>query len=161
MKILGIDPGTTRTGYGLIEKSKGVRLVECGLISGEGASLEGRLIILEAELTKIIKRLKPDLVCLEKLFFTKNKKTASSVSEARGVILLVIGQLGIKFLEFTPSEIKASVAGDGRADKKGVAKAVCFALGESSIPGPDDVSDALAIALMGSFERGLRVGPHT
>ncbi|MDD5710571.1 MAG: crossover junction endodeoxyribonuclease RuvC [Candidatus Colwellbacteria bacterium] len=155
MKILGIDPGTTRIGYGLIEKNGGVRLISSGLIDGGKVPRDQRLVLLEGELTKLLKRFRPDLVSLEKLFFTKNKRTAMSVSEARGVITLTIQKLNIPLLEFTPSDIKAVVAGNGRADKEEVKRAVCYTLGIESILGPDDVSDALAVALRGSFEHTL------
>ena len=151
MRILGIDPGTTRIGYGLIEKNGGVRLIDSGLISGEGVSRDKRLVLLEKELVKLIRHLNPDLVSLEKLFFTKNKRTAMAVSEARGVIILTVRKLGVPLLEFTPSDIKATVAGNGRADKEEVKRAVCYTLGIRSVPEPDDVSDALAIAIRGSF----------
>ena len=156
MKILGIDPGTTRTGYGVIQKSRGVSLVACGLINGEEVKKEDRLSYLEKELGKLVREHKPDLICLEKIFFSKNKKTASSVSEARGVILLVLQRSRIKFIEFGPSEIKSVVAGSGNASKKEVLRAVCWTLGVKDIPGPDDISDALAIALRGAFDPSQR-----
>ncbi|MEX2054112.1 MAG: crossover junction endodeoxyribonuclease RuvC [Candidatus Colwellbacteria bacterium] len=152
MKVLGIDPGTTRIGYGVVEKDKGLHLIDCGLIDGEGVALDRRLAHLETEVDKLIKHHQPDIVCLEKLFFTNNKKTASAVSEARGVIILTVQRAGIKLLEFTPSEVKSTIAGDGRADKDGVRRAVEWTLKTDNIPGPDDVSDALAIALRGIFE---------
>ncbi|MDP3953236.1 MAG: crossover junction endodeoxyribonuclease RuvC [bacterium] len=152
MKILGIDPGTTRTGWGVIEKNKGLHLIDCGLISGEGVDIGNRLAHLEEEVERLIYLHQPDMVCLEKLFFSNNQKTASAVSEARGVVILTVQKAGFKLLEFTPSEIKSTVAGDGRADKEGVRRAVEWTLGADSIPGPDDVSDALAIALRGAFE---------
>ncbi|MBU2101112.1 crossover junction endodeoxyribonuclease RuvC [Patescibacteria group bacterium] len=153
MIILGIDPGTTRIGYGLIEKDAGIHLLRCGLISGEGVAPEEQLVLLEKELVSLINKTTPDLMCVEKLFFSKNKKTAFAVAEARGVIIMSARKLGIKVLEFAPNEIKSIVAGDGRADKKGVERAVCMTLGTDSIPGPDDVSDALAVALCGAFSR--------
>ena len=152
MKILGIDPGTTRIGYGLIEKNRGIKLITCGLINGEDRKKGDRLLYLEKEIQALITTHKPDLVCLEKLFFSKNKKTASSVSEARGVILLVLQKNNMEFMEFSPSEVKSIIAGNGRADKKDVLRAVVWTLGVKNIPGPDDVSDALAIALMGAFD---------
>lgn len=158
MKILGIDPGTTRTGYGVIEKDKGLHFVDCGLIDGEGIAPENRLAHLEQELEELIYRHQPDLICLEKLFFTKNKKTANMVSEARGVVILTVQKAGFKLVEFSPSEVKAMVAGDGRADKEGVKRAVQWTLKMKDIPGPDDVSDALAIALRGAFDVGLERG---
>lgn len=156
MKILGIDPGTTRTGYGLIEKNGGVKLLACGLIDGEKVKKEDRLSRLEEGVENLIHTYRPDLVCLEKLFFSKNKRTASSVSEARGVILLVIQKSGVKFMEFGPSEIKSAVAGNGSANKAQVMRAVMWTLGVKTIPGPDDVSDALAIALRGAFDLSQR-----
>ncbi|KKU55346.1 MAG: Crossover junction endodeoxyribonuclease RuvC [Parcubacteria group bacterium GW2011_GWA1_47_11] len=156
MKILGIDPGTTRTGYGLIEKDRGVKLLACGLIDGEGVGKENRLSHLEKGIQALINTHKPDLVCLERLFFSKNKKTASSVSEARGVILLVLQKSGVDFVEFSPSEVKSAVAGDGGAGKRDVLRAVMWTLGVKDIPGPDDISDALAIALRGAFDLPLR-----
>ena len=153
MTILGIDPGTTRIGYGFIEKNKGLHMLDCGLINGEGVEVEQRLVHLEGEFEKLLKEKKPDLVCLEKLFFAKNKKTASAVSEARGVLLLVVRKAGFDLMEFTPSEIKSTVVGDGKANKNAVKQAVMMTLGVKDIPGPDDVSDALAVALRGSFER--------
>ena len=156
MKILGIDPGTARTGWGLIEKDRGVRLVGCGLISGEGMDKGERLSFLEKGVEDLIKVHKPDLVCLEKLFFSTNKKTASSVSEARGVVLLVIQKHALKLMEFGPSEMKSAVAGNGAAGKKEVSQAVMWTLKIQTIPGPDDVSDALAIALMGAFSMPLQ-----
>ena len=152
MKILGIDPGTTRIGYGLIEKNKGMKLLACGLINGEGIEKDGRLSHLENEVQALIDTHSPDLACIEKLFFAKNKKTASSVSEARGVILLVLQRSGVRFVEYGPSEIKAAVAGNGGADKRDVLQAVKWTLGVKEIPGPDDVSDAIAVALKGAFE---------
>lgn len=156
MKILGIDPGITRTGYGLIEKDQGVKLITCGLIDGEDVEKKDRLSYLEKGVQALIRVHKPDLVCLEKLFFSKNKKTASSVSEARGVILLVLQKHGLKFMEFSPSEVKSAIAGNGRANKKDVLRAVVWSLGVKDIPGPDDVSDALAIALRGAFDISLK-----
>ncbi|MCR4261226.1 MAG: crossover junction endodeoxyribonuclease RuvC [Candidatus Colwellbacteria bacterium] len=156
MKILGIDPGTTRTGYGVIQKNRGVHLVACGLINGEGVKKEDRLSHLEKGIRKLIREHKPDLICLEKIFFSKNKKTASSVSEARGVILLVLQRSGVGFMEFGPSEIKSIVAGRGNASKEEVLRAVSWTLGVKDIPGPDDVSDALAIALRGAFDPSQR-----
>ena len=152
MRILGIDPGTTRTGYGLIEKNGGVRLIDSGLIDGEGVARDKRLVLLEKELVRLMGRFNPDLVSLEKLFFAKNKRTAMDVSEARGVIILTVRRLNVPLSEFTPSDIKAMVAGNGRANKEEVRQAVCYTLGIQSIPGPDDISDALAVALRGSFD---------
>jgi len=90
---------------------------------------------------------------VEKVYFSKNKKTALSVAEARGVILYTARKLGVPVLEFTPTDVKSVVAGDGKSDKASLAKIVGITLGEKNIDGPDDVSDALAIAIRASFER--------
>lgn len=159
--LLGLDPGTTRVGYGLIEKSPThkLSLVACGLIRIEGENASLRLLSLNRELEKILRTHQPKSVSVESLFFSKNKKTALSVAEARGAILLSIERFGIPILEFTPSSVKSVVAGDGRCSKKALAKIVALTLGVENIPGPDDVSDALAVAIRGSFEpfqeRGL------
>lgn len=152
--FLGLDPGTTRMGYGLVEKEGGkLALVRCGIIeSSLSTSQVGRLLILEKVLVQIIKAAQPTVAGIEKLYFSKNKKTALSVAEARGVMVVTLGKLKIPILEFDPTDVKRAVAGDGHCDKKTLAKIVRLTLGEKSLPGPDDASDALAIAIRASFE---------
>jgi len=159
MIILGIDPGTTRMGYGIIESEKGAELIACGILGDETASSQKeRLGVINEELEKIILKYKPDLIGIEKLFFSKNKKTALSVAEARGVVLAVSDRANIPTLEFGPSDIKRVVAGDGRCDKGTLARIVSITLGVENIPGPDDVSDALAVAIRASFEPNVGGG---
>lgn len=153
MIILGIDPGTVRVGYGCIKKSGGLSMVACGLLGDSTKDHIDRLVYIGEEVRKLINKYKPDLMGIEKVYFSKNKKTAFVVSEARGVILFVAKQMNVPILEFTPSDVKRVVAGDGRADKKSLARVVEMTLGEEHIEGPDDVSDALAIAIRASFER--------
>lgn len=152
--FLGLDPGTTRIGYGLIKKSgEKLALLECGVLKSPlSTSQVDRLLALEKHLTQIIKTERPSVAGVEKLYFAKNKKTALGVAEARGVMLLTLGKLKIPVLEFDPTDVKRTVAGDGHCDKKTMAKMVCITLGEESLPEPDDASDALAVAIRASFE---------
>jgi len=151
--ILGIDPGTTRIGYGVISKNgSSLKLLECGLI--EPGREKSRFKNLERGLSMLIKKHKPDLAAVEKLYFSKNKKTAMSVAESRGIILFILDKYSFKTLEFDPNDVKSAVTGFGKSDKKAVAKYVCLTLGIQRVDGPDDISDALAIAIRASFERG-------
>lgn len=149
--ILGIDPGTTRIGYGFIKKlGPLVELMDYGVI--EPGRSEARLRNLERRLVALIKKHRPQLAAVEKIYFSKNKKTAISVAESRGIILFILSKNKIKTLEFNPNDIKSAVAGSGRSDKKTVSKYVCLRLGVGKINGPDDAADALATALRASFE---------
>ncbi len=150
--ILGIDPGTTRIGYGIIKKvGSRACLVGYGVIEpGRG---ESRFRNMERSLNSIIKKYKPRLAAIEKIYFSKNKKTAMSVAESRGIIMFILSKHKIKTLEFTPNEVKSAVTGSGTSDKKAVTRYVCLTLGVEKVNGPDDVSDALAIALLASFQR--------
>lgn len=110
-----------------------------------------RLAALRVELEKLIRTFAPACIAVEKLFFTKNVKTAMRVGEARGVVMLVAGTLGIPVVEFTPNEIKVAVTGYGRAEKMQVQKMVKTLLALPELPSPDDVADALAVAYTGSL----------
>jgi crossover junction endodeoxyribonuclease RuvC len=152
MIILGIDPGTTRLGYGVIKKDLGLGFIDCGVLGDKTLDEHERLVFLEKELKKLIVRYKPNLVGLEKVFFSKNKKTALLVAEVRGVILALLKRRGIIVLEFSPSDIKKAVAGDGFCDKNALARIVASSLGVKNPSWQDDASDALAIAIRASFE---------
>ncbi len=154
MRILGIDPGTTRVGFGVIEAGKDIRPVAYGTIGVEAKSSYLRLKAIERDLRKIIKKYHPEVAAVEKLFFAKNQKTAMAVSEARGVILLVLGEEGVQLKEYAPSEVKSAVAGSGVATKRAVEKIVALILKIPKIQGFDDASDALALAIRASFEKG-------
>ncbi len=148
MLILGIDPGSTRVGYGIIKKDGNeFSFVKSGLLKIISKNKNLRLLELEKSFRKLLEQHKPDIVALEKLFFVKNLKTGLEVAQARGVLTLLAVQRKIPILEYTPSEIKLNVAGYGSADKKAVAKMVVKILKLDEINGPDDISDALAIAL--------------
>ncbi len=148
--VLGIDPGTATTGFGLVrERDDGsLEMVEFGIISTpKEEAAHHRLVQLYDEMKKIIKRHKPDSVGVEKLFFQRNISTAIAVGQARGVLMLAIAQAGLDVAEYTPNEVKQAVAGYGSADKKQVQEMVRVLLSMPSIPKPDDAADALAIAI--------------
>lgn len=150
MRILGIDPGTGILGFGVIDidaKSKAV-LVDAGVIRTPAKQPDSdRLLTIYNELTEVIKELKPEVMSVEKLFFAQNVTTAMSVSQARGVVLLMGKQHDMELHEYTPLQIKMALTGYGRADKKQVQEMVRIVLGLKEIPKPDDCADALAAAL--------------
>ena len=149
MKILGIDPGTATTGFGLITK-EGPKLtkIDCGVIStSKDLDMPKRLSILFNDLQEIVQTHKPDVMSVEKLFFTNNITTAMTVSQARGIVLLVASQNNIPIAEYAPLQVKMSATGYGKATKKQVQEMVKKILKLSVIPKPDDAADALAIAI--------------
>ncbi len=149
MRILGIDPGLAIVGYGVIDSEKGVyRPVDCGVINTpKELSLPERLELIYKGMGELIETFNPDQVAIEELFFTKNITTGITVAEARGVILLVCKQSGLPMFEYTPNQIKQSLTGYGKADKKQIQFMITRLLGLKAIPKPDDAADALAIAL--------------
>lgn len=161
MIILGIDPGTATTGYGIIESSpqpspdrrgrKGegrLKLVEYGCIeTSKKNPLESRLFEIYNDLNKLIKKYKPGILAVESLFFFKNLKTAISVAQARGVVLLCGEMNNLKIMEFTPLQIKQSLTNYGKAEKKQVQFMVQKLLDLKTLPKPDDAADALAVAI--------------
>jgi len=149
MIILGIDPGTATTGFGLIKKSKSnLKLLKYGLITTPAnLSTAERLNKLHKELALLIKKEKPNIVAVEDIFFFKNLKTAIKVSQARGVILLTAAKLKIPVFECTPLQVKQAITSYGRAEKIQVQKMVKTLLNLKEIPKPDDAADALAVAI--------------
>lgn len=149
MKIIGIDPGTGILGFGVIEVLRNKpRLITAGVITTPAHTpLEERLVEIFDSLTSIIEETRPDVMCIEKLFFAQNITTAISVSHARGVAMLTGQQGGLKIAEYTPLQIKQTLTGYGRADKKQVQEMVKLHLGLKSVPKPDDAADALATAI--------------
>jgi len=148
--ILGIDPGIADTGFGAIIKENGgkIRCLGYGSIKTKAKlDLPERLEILNKELEKIIKKYQPDLVAVEQLFFCKNVKTAMTVGQARGVILLTCRKLKKDIIEFTPLQVKQAVSSYGKASKSQVQKMVKTLLGLKEIPRSDDAADALAVAI--------------
>ncbi len=153
MRIIGIDPGTGIMGFGVIDVVKdSVKLVDAGVITTPARTPHGeRLEDIFDSLTAIIASTKPDVVSIEKLFFSQNITTAMTVSEARGVALLVAQQAKLPIAEYTPQQIKQTVTGYGKADKKQVQEMVRLQLGLSEVPKPDDCADALAAAITHSL----------
>ena len=149
MRILGIDPGTGILGFGVIEIRKNKpMIVDAGVIRTPVKEDDAvRLLTIYDELTDIIASTKPDVMSVEKLFFITNITTAMTVSQARGVVLLCGQQAGLKLFEYTPLQIKQSMTGYGRADKKQIQEMVRVILGLEEVPKPDDCADALAAAL--------------
>lgn len=161
MIILGIDPGYATIGFGVIEKiNSDVRAIDYGVIqTPKNESIPVRLAMLDESLTKIIHRYKPDAVSVEELFFNTNITTGIKVAQARGVILLcAIKECG-RLYEYTPLQIKQSLTGNGRADKKQMQYMVKSFLNLRQEPKPDDAADALAAAIChaGMSEYSTRV----
>ncbi len=150
MIILGIDPGTATTGYAVIKhiKTQEYEILDFGTIqTPKSLSDSERLLMLQLDLAKIIKKFKPARAGVEKLYFETNAKTAMSVSQARGVVLLTLEKNKIPLQEFTPLQVKSAICGYGKADKKQVQYMVKQTFKLKKIPKPDDAADALAIAL--------------
>lgn len=158
MKILGIDPGTSRIGFGLIETEGGLKLLRYGVVEAKEKDLPGKIFNFSKQLSDLITELQPDLAAVEKLFFSKNRKTALDVAQARGAILSLLLSRNIKFVEFGPSEVKLNVTGYGSSDKQAVAKMVKAILKVSELPGYDDASDALAIAITAANQKTFKNG---
>lgn len=153
MRILGIDPGTGILGFGVIDvNGSKITMVDAGVITTPAHTPhDERLEDIYNGLTEIVKSTKPDAYSVEKLFFTKNVTTAMTVAEARGVALLVARQHGIPIAEYTPPQIKQTLTGYGKADKKQVQEMVRLQLGLKEVPKPDDCADALAAAITHAF----------
>jgi crossover junction endodeoxyribonuclease RuvC len=149
MMILGVDPGTAITGYGVLQSDGDtLEMITLGAITTPATwNMPRRLQQIHTELTALIAKYQPTDAVVEKLFFSKNVRTALSVGQARGVALLAAAQAGVKIHEYTPLEIKQAVVGYGRADKTQVQQMVKVLLQLDFVPQPDDAADALAIAI--------------
>lgn len=150
MKILGIDPGTAITGYGLVRglEGGGLELVDFGVIRTEpDTPIPERLEQLHDQLTALLTLHQPDSGAVEKLYYQRNVSTAMTVGQARGVCLLALAQAGIPTDEYNPREVKQAVAGYGGAGKRQVQEMVRTLLTMDDIPRPDDAADALAVAI--------------
>ncbi|PJE59913.1 MAG: crossover junction endodeoxyribonuclease RuvC [Candidatus Portnoybacteria bacterium CG10_big_fil_rev_8_21_14_0_10_44_7] len=148
MLILGLDPGTTRLGFGIIKKEKGcLTLVTAGCIETSAGQPAKKLHQLERQLQQLIKKHQPEAIAIEKLFFAKNQKTALAVAEAKGVLMLCAQKTGQPVFYYTPLQIKQAVVGYGRADKKQVQQMIKIILKLKAAPRPDDAADAVATAV--------------
>lgn len=149
MRIIGIDPGTGILGFGVVDTVNGKsKLVTAGVITTPPHTpLDERLEEIFDGLTDIIAETKPDVMSVEKLFFARNVTTAMSVASARGVAILTGRKARLPIAEYTPMQIKQTLTGYGKADKKQVQEMVRMQLGLKEIPRPDDAADALAAAI--------------
>ena len=152
MRIIGIDPGLARVGYGIIDEIEGKKtMIDCGIIETKSTQKEEeRLVEISNDLSSIIKKWNPSSAAVEKFFFYRSSTTISVV-QARGVIMMTLGKYKLPIQEFPPMQIKLAVTGYGHSDKNEVLNCVMHELSITSPPKPDDAADALAIALTGIY----------
>ena len=149
MIVLGIDPGTASTGYGVVESKAGrLRAATHGVIETRaGIPLERRLADIFAAVGDLLDEHRPDAIAIEELYFGANVRTAFAVGQARGVVLLAAGQRGVPSRSYTPQQVKGAVCGHGRAAKEQVGRMAAMLLGLPAAPEPDHAADALAVAI--------------
>jgi crossover junction endodeoxyribonuclease RuvC len=149
MIVIGIDPGTASTGYGVLEGSRStLRALAAGVIETRpGAPLARRLAEIHDEVGRLLDEHRPDAIAIEELYFGANARTAFAVGQARGVVLLAAGQRGVPSRSYTPQQVKGAVCGHGRAGKEQVGRMVARLLGMTQPPVPDHAADALAVAI--------------
>ena len=149
MIVLGIDPGTAATGYGIVERTGSrLRALDYGCFETPAAwALPQRLLAIGDAVSDLIEMHRPDLVAVERLFFNRNVQTAFAVGQARGAVLLTAARHGLEVHEYGPHEVKIAVTGYGRAEKMQVQQMVQRVLGLAALPRPDDAADALAVAI--------------
>ena len=150
MRVLGVDPGLTRCGIGIVEglPSRPLSCIGVGVITTDASmALENRLLKVEVELKEWIERFSPDVIAVERVFSQHNVRTVMGTAQAAGIALVTAARLEIPVVLHTPSEVKAAVTGSGRADKKQVAQMVQKLLSLAEIPKPVDSTDALALAI--------------
>lgn len=158
MIAIGIDPGTRRVGYGVVScaaRGGAVELIDAGILAIGATNDADAFEEIRSGIDALIVKHRPDVVAVEKLFFSKNTKTALAVAQARGVIILALRARGVIIKEYTPNEVKLGVAGYGMADKKAVLKMVRLILNDPAIDVIDDASDALALAILSTGDRSL------
>jgi crossover junction endodeoxyribonuclease RuvC len=171
VRVFGIDPGSGRTGYGCVETDgRRHRLVTCGAIAAvAGEPFPTRLVRIHRELSTLLGRCRPECVVVENVFHGVNARSALKLGEARGVAILAAVEAGCEVVEYTPAEVKRTVVGYGRADKRQIQQMIKLLLGLDRAPTPHDAADALAVAIchvhaglrapdsgLGSSDRGLR-----
>lgn len=148
--VLGVDPGTATTGYGLVgeDPSGAARLWRYGVcLTPAGMPMPQRLLSLHQQLTALIREMQPAALAVEELFFSRNVSTALTVGQARGVVLLTAAEAGLPVFEYKPAEVKQAVVGYGRAGKAQVQDMLRLMLGLEDVPRPDDAADAIAVAI--------------
>jgi len=158
VKVFGIDPGSARTGYGCVQSDGSRhRLIACGAIATPAScSFPEKLKFIHADLRSLIARYRPDCVAIENVFHAVNARTALKLGHARGVAMLAAVEAGVPIVEYTPAEVKQSIVGYGRAEKKQVQSMIQLLLGLARPPSPFDASDALAIAVCHLHKMNLR-----
>jgi crossover junction endodeoxyribonuclease RuvC len=155
VRVIGIDPGTAKLGYGVIESGDQPELIDFGIVEtglDDGAAPQ-RLEYIYQGVQLLLDRHRPEAMAIEQLFFARNVTTAIGVGQARGVTLLAAAQANIDVFEYTPSQIKHAIAGYGKADKQQMQEMVRILLGLAYAPQPDDAADALAVAITHSHRR--------
>lgn len=159
MRVLGVDPGTATTGYGLVEEdAEGLRALAFGVISTPpDQALPRRLQTIYRELVALASRWQPDAAVVEELFFSSNARTAMSVGQARGVALLALADAGLEVAEYSPLAVKQALTGYGKADKHQMQEMTRLLLGLEDVPRPDDAADALAVAVCHLHSARLRL----
>ena len=159
MRVLGIDPGTATTGYGVVEESgEGLRALAYGVVTTPpDLPLPQRLQAIYRELRRLVREWQPDAAAVEELYFNVNVRTAMGVGQARGVALLAMADEGLTVAEYGPGEVKQALTGYGGAEKRQMQEMVRMLLGLPSIPRPDDAADALAVAICHLHSARLRM----
>ncbi len=159
MRVLGVDPGTAITGWGVVEgDGNDLRMIACGAITtAAGTPLPQRLQTIYRELSNIIEQWQPDTSAIEELFFSKNAKTALAVGHGRGAAMLALANANLSITEYKPLEVKQAIVGYGGADKRQMQQMVKLLLGLDDIPRPDDAADALAVAICHLHSARLRM----
>lgn len=150
MRVLAIDPGLTRCGFGVVDgaSARKVSLIDVGVIRTPSTSeVAQRLLLIEAEIERLISQHKPDVVAVERVFAQHNVRTVMGTAQAAGVAMLLAARHGLTVETHTPSEVKAAITGSGRADKEQVAHMVVRVLGLKEAPKPVDATDALALGI--------------
>lgn len=164
MRVLGVDPGLTRCGFGVIEASaaRTVTFVDVGVVrSSTELTLENRLLVIRNELAAVLDRVTPDVVAIERVFAQHNVRSVMGTAQVAGIALLLAAERGIPVALHTPSEVKAAVTGYGRADKKQVTTMVAKILGLTELPKPADAADALALAICHAWKGSPVSGSDT
>lgn len=158
MRVIGIDPGTAITGWGVVEgDGNDLAMIAGGVITtAAGTPLPERLQVIYRELTEIVNEWQPSTAAIEELFFSKNAKTALAVGHGRGAAMLALANADLSISEYNPLEVKQAITGHGGADKKQIQQMVKLLLGLDDIPRPDDAADALAVAICHLHSARLR-----
>ena len=159
MRVIGIDPGTAITGWGVVEGAGNeLQLIACGVITTPaGTPLPQRLQVIYRQLSELIEQWQPDASAIEELFFSKNAKTALAVGHGRGAAMLALANAGLPITEYKPLEVKQALTGHGGADKMQMQQMVKLLLALDDIPRPDDAADALAVAICHLHSAKLRM----